>query len=76
LTHEPDGGSNARRSKLTSKDNVFSQSKSSFFKSKKTVVKRFWDAKHHTLLYLTYTNGGSGASAAHSLSVVVVPRKK
>lgn len=54
--------------KLGDNPNVFSQSKS-FLRN--TVVHRFYDSKRGVLIYLSYTKG-SGKSASHSLSVVVI----
>ena len=54
---------------LRTQKNIFSRSKSVFFK--KTVVDRFYDAKRGVLVYLTYTKGG-GQNNSHSVSVVVV----
>ncbi len=55
---------------LASQKNVFSQSKSLFFK--KTVVDRFYDSTRNVLVYLTYTKGVNKRNTSHSLSTVVI----
>ena len=55
---------------LRSQKNVFSQSKSLFFK--KTVVDRFYDSTRNVLVYLTYTKGVNKRNTSHSLSTVVI----
>ena len=55
---------------LRNQKNVFSQSKSLFFK--KTVVDRFYDSTRNVLIYLTYTKGVSKRNTSHSLSTVVI----
>ena len=55
---------------LRNQKNVFSQSKSLFFK--KTVVDRFYDSARNVLIYLTYTKGVSKRNTSHSLSTVVI----
>ena len=55
---------------LVARPNVFSQSKSLFFK--KTVVDRYYDAKRGVLVYVTYTKDTDGENASNSISVVVV----
>jgi CreA protein len=55
---------------LISQKNVFSQTKSLFFK--KTVVDRFYDSNRNVLVYLTYTKGVSKKNTSHSLSTVVI----
>ena len=55
---------------LRNQKNVFSQSKSLFFK--KTVVDRFYDSTRNVLVYLTYTKGVSKRNTSHSLSTVVI----
>ena len=52
----------------SSKENVFSRSKSPFFK--KLYIDRFYDAKRNVLVYLSYTKKMSGTNASHSVSVV------
>lgn len=47
---------------------VFKQSKSIFFKTMK--VRRIYDAKNQTLLYLSYTTKETEGSFKHSLSTV------
>ncbi|MBL4765147.1 MAG: CreA family protein [Colwellia sp.] len=47
---------------------VFKQSKSIFFKTMK--VRRIYDAKNQTLLYLSYTTKETEGSYKHSLSTV------
>ena len=49
---------------------VFKQSKSIFFKTMK--VRRIYDAKNQTLLYLSYTTKETEGSFKHSLSTVPV----
>jgi len=56
--------------KLVNMSNVFSRSKSLFFK--KTVVDRFYDAKRNVIIYLTYTKDTGGKNSSNSISVVVV----
>ncbi len=58
------------KGRLASQKNVFSQSKSLFFK--KTVVDRFYDASRNVLVYLTYTKGVNKRNTSHSLSTVVI----
>ena len=55
---------------LSHQKNVFSQSKSLFFK--KTVVDRFYDSNRNVLVYLTYTKGVNKRNTSHSLSTVVI----
>jgi len=55
---------------ITTKKNIFSISKSIFFK--KTVVDRFFDQKRQVLVYLTYTKNISGNNASNSISIVVI----
>ncbi|QOL26137.1 CreA family protein [Thalassotalea sp. LPB0316] len=47
---------------------VFKKSKSIFFKTMK--VRRIYDAKHQTLLYISYTTKETEGSFKHSLSTV------
>lgn len=56
--------------KLANAKNLFSRSKSPFFK--KTVVDRFYDARRGVLVYLTYTTATGGDNNSNSISVVVV----
>ena len=55
---------------LKSQKNVFSSSKSLFFK--KTVVDRFYDSQRNVLVYLTYTKGVNKKNSSHSISTVVI----
>lgn len=55
---------------LINAKNIFSRSKSPFFK--RTVVDRFYDARRNVLIYLTYTTATGGGNSSHSISVVVV----
>ena len=47
---------------------VFAQSKSIFFKTMK--VRRIFDKKHQTLMYLSYTTKEINGSFKHSLSTI------
>ena len=58
----------AKVDKSKSGEVVFSQSKSIFFKTMK--VRRIYDAKNQTLLYLSYTTKETNGSFKHSLSTV------
>lgn len=58
----------AQIDKSASGEVVFKQSKSIFFKSMK--VRRIYDAKNQTLLYLSYTTKETEGSFKHSLSTV------
>jgi CreA protein len=56
------------KGKPTTKKDVFSKSKSPFFK--RLTVDRFYDKKRNVLIYLSYTKKISGSNASHSVSVV------
>ena len=58
----------AKIDKSDSGEVVFKQSKSIFFKTMK--VRRIYDAKNQTLLYLSYTTKETDGSFKHSLSTV------
>lgn len=58
----------AKIDKSKSGEVVFKQSKSIFFKTMK--VRRIYDAKNQTLLYLSYTTKETEGSFKHSLSTV------
>ena len=58
----------AKIDKSASGEVVFKQSKSIFFKSMK--VRRIYDPKNQTLLYLSYTTKETEGSFKHSLSTV------
>ncbi len=58
----------AKIDKGASGEVIFKQSKSIFFKSQK--VRRIYDPKHQTLLYLAYTTKETKGSFKHSLSTV------
>lgn len=58
----------AKIDKSKSGEVVFKKSKSIFFKSMK--VRRIYDPKHQTLLYLSYTTKETEGSFKHSLSTV------
>ena len=58
----------AQINKGTSGEVVFKKSKSIFFKSMK--VRRIYDAKHQTLMYLSYSTKETSGSFKHSLSTV------
>ncbi len=58
----------AKIDKSKSGEIVFKQSKSIFFKTMK--VRRIYDAKSQTLLYLSYTTKETDGSFKHSLSTV------
>lgn len=58
----------AKIDKSASGDVVFKKSKSIFFKSMK--VRRIYDPKNQTLLYLSYTTKETEGSFKHSLSTV------
>ncbi len=58
----------AKINKGASGEVIFKQSKSIFFKSQK--VRRIYDPKHQTLLYLAYTTKETKGSFKHSLSTV------
>ena len=52
---------------------VFSQNKAFLSLYKTTMVDRFWDKEHNTLVYLSYTKSwGKGQNAENSISVVPV----
>ena len=55
---------------LNNQKNVFSSTKSLFFK--KTVVDRFYDSQRNVLVYLTYTKGVNKKNSSHSISTVVI----
>jgi CreA protein len=62
------------KGQLKNQKNVFSRSKSVFFK--KTVVDRFYDKKRQVLVYITYTKDSSGKNASNSISVVVIKKER
>jgi CreA protein len=55
---------------LKSNTDIFSASKSIFFKTNR--VDRFYDSKRKVLIYLSYTVKLSGDNSSHSISVVPV----
>jgi CreA protein len=58
----------AQVDKSKSGEVIFKKSKSIFFKSMK--IRRIYDAKHQTLLYLSYATKETSGSFKHSLSTV------
>jgi CreA protein len=58
----------AKIDKTSSGEVVFKKSKSIFFKTMK--VRRIYDPKNQTLLYLSYTTKETEGSFKHSLSTV------
>jgi len=58
---------------LGAQENVFSQSKSLFFKS--TQIDRLYDRRRNVLIYLSYTKNSldlKGRNASHSISVIPI----
>ncbi|KMT64709.1 CreA family protein [Catenovulum maritimum] len=58
----------AQIDKTASGEIVFKKSKSIFFKSMK--IRRIWDAKNQTLMYVSYSTKETSGSFKHSLSTV------